>query len=380
MKKICLILIGIVTCFNIYATTYPLKIKDINNRTVIIKSQPQKVAFLNGRGFSVLEIMYGNKAGDHLVAWGPDMKWGAPTMYSYYLHKYPKFKSLPELGNLSQGNFNTESFINLKNRPDILFVDKVYANDGEKSGVFQTLEKVGIPVVVYDFHDDPIKDTRKSIKLIGKVLNKENQANQYINLYNKHLSYILEKIKNQGKNYKGRKVFIEGAAGFDVGSIRTYGNADMGAFIPLLSAQNVMIKPLNGAVFGNVLPENIINYQPDVYIMASSGWKDKSGNFSEYGVSLGYPPTNMNLIKKQNNKLLSRNWMQALPAYQNKNIGTIWMVLHNSPYNIITIEYFAKWIYPELFQSLDPEKTFKEISTLDGAVMNKYPVFATQMS
>ena len=48
--------------------------------------------------------------------------------------------------------------------------------------------------------DDPIKDTRKSIKLIGKVLNKEQQANQYINLYNQHLNYIL-KIKNNGTKY-----------------------------------------------------------------------------------------------------------------------------------------------------------------------------------
>ena len=52
--------------------------------------------------------------------------------------------------------------------------------------------------------------------------------------------------------------------------------------------------------------------------MASSGWKDKSGNFSEYGVCLGYPPTNMNL----KNKIINyyQKLMQALPAYHNKKI------------------------------------------------------------
>ena len=61
---------------------------------------------------------------------------------------------------------------------------------------------------------------------------------------------------------------------------------------------------------------------------------------------------------------MNRPWFVALNAKKTNNVHSIWMNLHNSPYNIIAIEYFAKWIYPNLFKTLDPDKTFQDINAI----------------
>ena len=62
----------------------------------------------------------------------------------------------------------------------------------------------------------------------------------------------------------------------------------------------------------------------------------------------------------------SRDWLQAVSAYQTKNVYSIYMPFYNSPYNLVAMEYFAKWIHPNVFKNLDPEKTFEEMNKLFG--------------
>nr|WP_307930405.1 hypothetical protein [Photobacterium damselae] len=59
---------------------------------------------------------------------------------------------------------------------------------------------------------------------------------------------------------------------------------------------------------------------------------------------------------------MDRNWMPAVKAYQTNNIYSIYMPFYNSPYNLVALEYFAKWIHPTQFTNLDPNKTFIEMN------------------
>ena len=130
-----------------------------------------------------------------------------------------------------------------------------------------------------------------------------------------------------------------------------------------------------GNKFITTLPETVISLQPDVYIMQTSSWKDEKGHSRGQGVTLGYPPVNSKFVKKEQATLLNRTWFKAINAKSTNNVHFIWMNLHNSPYNIIAIEYFAKWIYPNLFKTLNPDKTFQDINSISHNSMLGNPLF-----
>lgn len=41
-------------------------------------------------------------------------------------------------------------------------------------------------------------------------------------------------------------------------------------------------------------------------------------------------------------------------------IHAIWHQLYNSPYHFAALQQLAKWLYPEEFQDLDPERALRE--------------------
>ena len=61
---------------------------------------------------------------------------------------------------------------------------------------------------------------------------------------------------------------------------------------------------------------------------------------------------------------MERQWFPALSAYQHKKIYSIYMPLYNSPYNLTAIEFFAKWLYPQTFSTLNPEHSFIQMNKL----------------
>jgi len=74
------------------------------------------------------------------------------------------------------------------------------------------LEKAGVPVVFVDFHSEPLKNTLPSIRLLGKALHREQQAEKYANFYEKNLKLVTD-ITNKIANDKNPTVFIELRAG-----------------------------------------------------------------------------------------------------------------------------------------------------------------------
>lgn len=44
----------------------------------------------------------------------------------------------------------------------------------------------------------------------------------------------------------------------------------------------------------------------------------------------------------------------TLPAWRNGRIHAIWHSFYNSPFNIVALLSFAKWIHPQLFADVNP--------------------------
>ncbi|WP_025566151.1 ABC transporter substrate-binding protein [Psychromonas sp. SP041] len=347
--------------FSSIADTFPVTIIDIAGRTVTIDKEPQNIALSTGRVFPLLEIIYQKEAAKHLVAWRDDMRLSAPSMYADYIKDYPSLKDILTIGKIKSGEFDAERFIDMQNKPDLFVVDLSNIKLAQDKGLLKKLDKAGTKVIAIDFREHPIENTVQSVTTLAKALGRKEQGQRFAEYYKAHLKELTNSLASLTPKQKNINVFIERAAGYNDSCCRTFAEGNMGAYIPFLEANNIAEAPLKGAVTGQMSPESVLVAQPDIYIMQTTGWLDKDGNPTS-GIPLGYAPLNANAIKVSTTALMDRSWLKATNAFQTNNVFSIYMPFYNSPYNLVAIEYFAKWLHPEQFKDLDPEHTFVEMN------------------
>ena len=350
---------------SVFADTFPVTVTDVAGRTITIDKEPQNIALSTGRVFPLLEMLYQEKAADHLVAWRDDMVRSAPSMYANYIKDYPQLKDVLHIGKIKSSEFDTERFINMERKPDLFVVDISNIKLAQDKGLLKKLDQAGIKVLAIDFRENPIINTVQSVTSLAAALGKKEQGQKFADYYQQHIETLSNTIALIPKEKLNQKVFIERAAGYRSSCCHTFATGNMGAYIPFLKATNIAEKPLKGAITGQMSAESVITLQSDVYIMQTAGWLDEEGT-PKAGIPFGYAPLNKNAIHQATEDLMNRRWMEATKAYQNKRVYSIYMPFYNSPYNLVALEYFAKWIYPEQFKDLDPAKTFEEMNLRFG--------------
>jgi len=339
MKKLFLLLASsLLVSQAVLADTFPVTVTDVAGRTVTIEKEPQNIALSTGRVFPLLEMIYQDKAADRLAGWRDDMRVSAPSMYRDYLKTYPQLKDVVKIGKVKSGEFDTERFINMKRRPDLFVLDISNVKLAKEKGLITKLDKLGIKVLAIDFRENPIINTVQSVTTLAAALGHKAQGEKFAAYYNKHINALSKKINALPASQHNRKVFIERAAGYRESCCHTFATGNMGAYVPFLKAINIADKPLKGAITGQMSVESVITYQPDVYVMQTTGWIDKDGN-PKAGIPFGYAPLNKPAIKQATANIMKRPWLKAVSAYQNKSVYSIYMPFYNSPYNIVAIEY-----------------------------------------
>lgn len=58
--------------------------------------------------------------------------------------------------------------------------------------------------------------------------------------------------------------------------------------------------------------------------------------------------------------LLRTPGFEELKAAKEGNLHGVYHQFYDSPYNVFALEAFAKWLHPEEFDDLDPEKDFAD--------------------
>ena len=51
-----------------------------------------------------------------------------------------------------------------------------------------------------------------------------------------------------------------------------------------------------------------------------------------------------------------------LPAFRQGSVHALWLPVFAGPYNVLAVELIAKWVHPDLFADLAPQKTLDEIN------------------
>ncbi|WP_407704537.1 ABC transporter substrate-binding protein [Winslowiella arboricola] len=339
---------------SVLASTYPLTLTDSDGKQVTLKQEPKRLVVQDGRDILSLALLDRDNPFQRVVAWNNLLKKSDGATWEMMDKKWPQAKKIIDMGFSDKGEVNLESVI--AERPDLMVAQLRSKPSLTQTGVLDKLKQLGIPVLFIDTFQKPVEDAPKSITLLGKALNRESEAKEYTDFYQQHYQAILDKVRDvQPKP----RVFIEAKAG--LGGLDsccfTHAHVGWGALVEATGATNLGSELLPGAT-GDISLEKVIALKPDAYIVSGSQWASKNNA----AVPFGYGVTQQQVDGAFEKMKQRPGFAELQPIKQGRFYG-LYHNFYNHPYNIVGLEYLAKFIYPQQFSNLDPANTWHEILT-----------------
>ncbi|UCZ74371.1 ABC transporter substrate-binding protein [Dickeya zeae] len=338
------------TSFASLATQYPLTVTDIDGQHVTINQEPQRVVLQDGRDIMSMALLDRDNPFHRLVAWNNLPKKQDTATWDLLKSKWPQSEGILDMGFSDKGDVELESI--LAKKPDLMIAQLRAKPALMENGVISKLNALHIPLVFVDYEINPAQNTAPSVDLLGKVLNREENAKAYTDFYRQHFSDIQ---KVTASITPKPTVFIEPIAGNTDACCFTHGHNGWGGLLEAIGAKNIGSGLLPGAS-GFVSLEKVISEKPDTYIMTGS----KRGNGTSKILPFGYGASDSDIQEKAK-ALLSRTGIDQIPAIKAGQVYGVYHHFYNHPYNIVGMEYLAKAVYPKQFSNLNPDETYHYI-------------------
>ncbi|WP_186103745.1 ABC transporter substrate-binding protein [Burkholderia gladioli] len=328
-------------------------VTDLAGRTIRIPAaDPKRILLGESRTLEAVALLEGQHPLARIVGWQGDLPTMDPQRFNAYAQRFPAIREIPLIGRASEDSISDEKALALK--PDVAIFSIAGHGPSRYNALVKQLEATGTTVVFIDFRLHPMQDTLPSIRLLGQVLHREQAASDYLAFYQQHLARV-QQVVGAIPEAQRPKVFIDMLAGvWDAGCCHTAGKGNFGEFISAAGGRNIAADLLPG-VLGDLSMEQIIASRPDVYI--ATGSRTKPGLASlRVGAQTGEQDARASLAQ-----LVARPGFDTIKAIHEGRVHGIAHDYYDSPYNIIAIEAFAKWFYPDRFKALDVKATQAEL-------------------
>lgn len=330
-------------------------VTDIVGRSVTLKVPVQRLLLGEARLLYLVSLLDKDDPLKWVVGWPNDLRTADLDTYTKYKERFPRLTEIPELGTIASGGFSAEQAIQLK--PDVLVLTYDTYGPARDAGLIDALAKAGIPSVVLDFRQQPLENTVPSTLLLGRLMGRQEQAQQFVDYYLAQVNQVYARVET----LKGPlpTAFLYRAPGL-LECCATFGRANLGALLERAGGQNLGSGRVPGWA-GTLNPEQILQSDPDLIIATGSNWSQYSGNRpAGVGfVSLGYG-ARVEEARAQLRGLTEQPGWGNLQAVRNRRFYAVWHQFYNSPYHFVVLQQFAKWLHPNLFGDLDPEQTFRQ--------------------
>ncbi|MEB2844087.1 ABC transporter substrate-binding protein [Rhizobiales bacterium RZME27] len=328
-------------------------VKDVTGRDVEVEAPVKHVILGEGRQIYFLAALDKENPFQHVVGWRDDLPKADPETYDAYLAKYPDIAKIPTFGGMKDGTFNIEQAVALK--PDVILMNVDAKTATEEAGYIEKLAKVGIPLVYVDFREKPMENTEPSMRVMGKLMGKEQLAEDFIKFRSDAIKVVTDKLA--AEKPKAPVVFVERAGGYSDDCCMSFGNENFGKMVEIAGGKN-MANGIIPGTFGTVNPEQVIASNPDQIIVTGGMWEAFVPGGAWVGVGYG---ADMKEAKVKLEALTKRPAFTGVKAVEDRQVHAIWHQFYNNPYQFVAIQEIAKWLHPDLFEDLDPEATFKEL-------------------
>lgn len=284
-----------------------------------------------------------------------DLEQNDPDSWQQYRKAFPGLDRIQRTGQMYDGSFSVEAALRL--RPDVFVISAANFKAAQDSGVVDKLDRVGVPTVVVDYFENPLGNTVPSVRLMGKLTGRTAQADAFAAYYQSAIDRVRSRLDNA--HQPPTPTFLWRAPGyFDCCS--SFAKSNLAKIVTFAGGANLADDVLKTRQ-GTVSPETVLSRNPDVVIATGADWAPgtpaKAGSF----VSLGYAEKPEDAKAQLQSIVQKQAGFPQLKAVREHRTYAAWHHFYDSPYNFLAVEWFAKWLHPDLFQDVDPDATIREL-------------------
>lgn len=330
-------------------------VTDLAGRTVRVPAKVERILLGEGRLLPLLAVFDKDDPARRLVAMmGEFEKLDAPG-YAQWTRRFPQIDKVPRVGRTSSGSFSDEQAITLRPQLAILGLAGGHGPSERDRETLARLEAAGTAVVFIDLRHDPLVNTPRSMLLLGEVLGKKAEAEAFVAYWRAQLAVVADRLAKARP--EAPTVFLENRVGLSEGCCDTMVGL-VGKLLDAAGSRNVA-KNLIPGEFGTLNPEFLIARQPRFYIGTGIGALATQQQMP-LRVVLGADAT-PEAAQASLARAVQRRGIAQLQAVKEGRAYAMWHHFYNSPFNVVAVQVFAKWLHPELFADLDPRATLQTL-------------------
>ena len=326
-------------------------VTDMAGRTVRLPTSSARILLSEGRLLPALAILEPEDIGRRIVGMAGDFEQLDPAGYAQYAQRFPHLREVARTGRTTAESFSVEKAIALK--PDVaIFGLEGHGPSPNDRETLARLSMAGIVVVFVDFRNDPLRNTRLSMEILGRVLRREKEAAAFVTEYTAQLARVTRKLATL--KAPGPTVFLENRVGLSDECCSTMSNGLMGTLLDAAGGRNIA-KGLVPGAFGMLSLEQLISRPPDVYIGTAIGSRDTVARMPMrivLGAGVDTKTAQDSLVRA-----VQRKGIAMLPAIRQGQAHALWHHFYSSPFNVVAVQVLAKWLHPALFSDLEPRQT-----------------------
>ena len=307
-----------------------LTIVDILDRIVTVKKPIKRIIPFSSY---VTDTLRSIKATDKIV--------GVPGYVINQKTFFPEFGDFPNLGTVGAGT-DYEKIVELQ--PDVFFLYRGY--DAIQTRVESLIPGIAVVRVDCSAPDDYTEEVTK----LGYILNRKQEAEEFIDFYENFLNQIDEKVKMLSEDEKPR-VFYTYPTHFP-GTYYTVGRL-CGVDHAIVRAGGINIAADIGIEAKNPVidPEWVLEQNPEIILGSGMGTK------------MGYEgdcPTEAEMEDLRDIIMLQPGWGHIAAVESNKVYLVHSKLLDRTGHHFIGTAYIAKLFHPDIFEDLDPQAIHQE--------------------
>ncbi|GGO77070.1 periplasmic binding protein [Marinobacterium nitratireducens] len=319
-------------------------VTDVLDREVTFDAPAQRVVV----GFYPEDYMaIGTEAAyDRVVGMSKYIWQAREANWEMYLEHRPSLDRIPGIGRVDTKTFSVEKVISLQ--PDlILLAEWQFKGLGSE---IERLESAGIAIVVVDYNAQTLERHVQSTRLIGVITGQEQRAEKISAEYTQIVETITGRLNES--QLPMPKIYTEfGSAGVDeIGY--TFGKNMWGAISKMAGGDNISAPFVEW--WGKLNPEQIIAANPDIIVI--TGYETAG---SHNGMIMGQGVAEKDARERLAGFKQRLGW-STLDAVQNNRLYAAYHGACRTILDGAMIQFYAKAMYPELFEDLNPEQAYRK--------------------
>ena len=232
------------------------------------------------------------------------------------------------MGRTNTGSFSNEQAIALRPQVAILGMAGGHGPSERDRETLARLEAAGVAIVFIDFRHDPLKNTTRSMEVLGEVLGQRKEADAFNAYWKQQLDLVTQRLA--AKKPALPTVFLENRVGLSEGCCDTMVGL-VGMLLDAAGGQNVA-RGLIPCEYGTLNPEFLIAKQPRFYIgtgIGSMATADKTPMRIVLGAGATPEAARASLARAT-----QRRGISQLQAVKEGRAFAVWHHFYNSPFQL----------------------------------------------